>query len=178
MPILRAVAFFSLTVATALFAVPRAEALAPPGLLDFGDFVQELDQTFFALDELDEATTGSDLAAQAGKKLSGKKIDLDDAKYDTDICGARFDKVSTRNRAPNGVDKRQLGLVNDYMRQAKRYGNNVRAILVGDSIMEDLSDDRSCLREIFKRFGNKCFNWGISGRVCPPSSVLHSNCGH
>jgi hypothetical protein len=39
----------------------------------------------------------------------------------------------------------------------------VRVILIGDSIINNLEDKSGCEKRIFKRFGGKGFNWGIGG---------------
>lgn len=127
-----------------------------------------LDSVFFGGDDVEEGVvtiqSGSDSDSESSSsRMKTKHADLEDVSY-IGSCGGRFDKPGgISDSAPSYIDRRQKGLVDDYMRQARRYGDKVRAILIGDSIMENMNEADGCEDKIFRSVRGQGFNWGIGG---------------
>jgi hypothetical protein len=92
-----------------------------------------LDSVFFGGDDVEEGVvtiqSGSDSDSESSSsRMKTKHADLEDVSY-IGSCGGRFDKPGgIHDSAPSYIDRRQKGLVDDYMRQARRYGDKVRDV--------------------------------------------------
>lgn len=53
--------------------------------------------------------------------------------------------------------------VESFFRQSRRYCDQARVVIFGDSIQRQLNDKRGCLSTIFRSFNGKGLNFGISG---------------
>mmetsp|Transcript_42015 Transcript_42015/g.105406 ORF Transcript_42015/g.105406 Transcript_42015/m.105406 type:complete len:492 (-) Transcript_42015:284-1759(-) len=81
-------------------------------------------------------------------------------------CGGSWSRPGgISSSAPSYLDRRQKALADDYYDQATDYGDRVRALMIGDSLLEYLREDGDdCDQDIFEdHFDRKGFNWGIAG---------------
>eukprot|EP00873_Tetraselmis_striata_P038606 jgi/Tetstr1/458870/TSEL_004379.t1 len=127
-------------------------------------------------DSDDDSSEAKDDSSEEDDDSKKSDSDDDDSKKSDDdsSSGSRTPKSSGRcrdlgskprvsYRVGREVTSDMKDHAEDFYKQSRRYCEDVRAVIIGDSIMRHLGNDNGCMKDIFKPYRKKGLNFGISG---------------